>query len=54
MYGLDKDARDLLGQRAVLSGGAAPERFLQLIGNIRPYEYTFTVCHTLRKLLLYE
>ena len=45
MNRLYKDPSDLLRKRPVLESGTASKRFLQLIGDIRTDEYTFTVCH---------
>ena len=54
MHCLNENAGDLLRKGPVLQGGTASKRFLQLVGDIRTDEYTFTVCHKVGKLLQFS
>ena len=43
--GLDEYACYFLRECAMFGCGSSAQRFFEFIGNIRTYNYTFTVCH---------
>jgi hypothetical protein len=47
MHGFFQNPRDLLRERAMLGRCAAPQRFFQMIRDVRANEHSLTICHLL-------
>ena len=47
VHSLFQNPRDLLRERAMLGGSAAPQRFFQMIRDVRANEHSLTICHLL-------
>jgi hypothetical protein len=47
VHGFFQNPRDLLRERAMLGCGPAPQRFFQMIRDVRANEHSLTICHLL-------
>jgi hypothetical protein len=47
VHGFFQNPRNLLRERAMFGRGAAPQRFFQMIWDVRANEHSLTICHLL-------